>query len=146
MVEGHARLSMAAALRAVFFASPLLLLCGAPAPASAQEAIDQTPEARALADYKYRILPIIHRRMKPIPRPHVPGVAIIQFKVARSGLITSASVVRSSDNKAIDRAALAAVAVGTRLPPFPGELSIANLLISMPMRFVSASDRKSSLQ
>ena len=67
--------------------------------------------------------------------PDVPGVAIVELEIARSGRITSSSLARSSDDEAIDKAALAVVAPGTKMPPLPAETKLKSLLMQIPMYF-----------
>jgi periplasmic protein TonB len=68
-------------------------------------------------------------------RPCARSGAIVEVVVARDGTIVDKALVRSSGNRAFDRAIIAAVERANPLPPLPADYQPA--YFSAPLRFVA---------
>jgi protein TonB len=62
------------------------------------------------------------------------GEALLRFRVDRSGRVLSFAVVRSSGYPDLD-AAVEGMMRGAELPPFPSEMTAADIQVSLTIRF-----------
>lgn len=62
------------------------------------------------------------------------GQAILRFRVDRQGRVLGYSIVRSTGYAELD-AAVAAMMRGARLPPFPQDMAVSEIEVSVPLRF-----------
>ena len=60
------------------------------------------------------------------------GRAVVRFTIGRNGAVSGVTLVESSGDRGIDRAALAAL--NTRFPAFPASVTRASLSFAIPLR------------
>jgi len=63
------------------------------------------------------------------------GTATVAFKIDRNGKVTSAQVVTSSGNKALDAEAVALTQRASPVPPPPADVAGPSLYLKVPIRF-----------
>jgi protein TonB len=80
---------------------------------------------------------VLERHKRYPPGASAQGVAMLRFTMDRSGRLLGASIVRSSGDGSLDRAALAMVRSAVPLPRLPDGMPQASLTVTVPVRFVT---------
>jgi len=89
-----------------------------------------------LGGYTKELSNLIKTRMNQVnPMPRNGGVAIVSFKIDRSGQVSDTRVATTSGKTDVDVAAMAALYPGTKLIPFPENVTQNSLVITIPMRY-----------
>lgn len=90
----------------------------------------------SLGGYTKELSSLIKTRMNQVnPMPRNGGVAIVSFKIDRSGQVSDTRVTTTSGKTDVDVAAMAALYPGTTLIPFPENVTQNSLSITIPMRY-----------
>ena len=90
----------------------------------------------SLGGYTKELSSLIKTRMNQVnPMPRNGGVAIVSFKIDRSGQVSDTRVTTTSGKTDVDVAAMAALYPGTTLIPFPDNVTQNSLSITIPMRY-----------
>ncbi|WP_414739721.1 TonB family protein [Methylorubrum extorquens] len=63
------------------------------------------------------------------------GVVNFHIKIDKSGKVVERSLLRSSGDPHIDRAAMKVLGVGIQFPPFPSTIKSSSMDVSFPVRF-----------
>ena len=92
--------------------------------------------SNALGSYTKELSSLIKTRMNQVtPMPRNGGVAIVSFKIDRSGQVSDTRVATTSGKQDVDVAALSALYPGTVLIPFPENVTQTSLSLTIPMRY-----------
>lgn len=92
--------------------------------------------SNSLGDYTKELSSLIKTRMNQVnPMPRNGGVAIVSFKIDRSGQVSDTRVTTTSGKTDVDVAAMATLYPGTTLIPFPENVTQNSLSITIPMRY-----------
>lgn len=90
----------------------------------------------SLGGYTKELSSLIKTRMNQVnPMPRNGGVAIVSFKIDRTGQVSDTRVATTSGKTDVDVAAMAALYPGTMLIPFPENVTQNSLVVTIPMRY-----------
>ncbi len=91
------------------------------------------PASKSLADWRGKVLAHLNSNKRGVRNG--AGTATVAFKIDRSGKVTSAQVVTSSGNKALDAEAVALTQRASPVPPPPADVAGSSLYLKVPIRF-----------
>jgi protein TonB len=94
--------------------------------------------SNAVAAYRNKIRQRLERNKKYPPASqsrHETGVAVVSFIVLADGKITSPRLEKSSGYKRLDDEAMALLSRVSPLPPFPPEIDLKTMPLSVPLKF-----------
>lgn len=91
------------------------------------------PAPKSLAAWRSKVLAHLNSNKRGVSNG--AGTATVAFKIDRSGKVTSAQVVTSSGNKALDAEAVALTQRASPVPPPPADVAGSSLYLKVPIRF-----------
>ncbi len=91
------------------------------------------PAPKSLATWRGKVLAHLNSNKRGVSNG--AGTATVAFKIDRSGKVTSAKVVTSSGNKALDAEAVALTQRASPVPPPPADVTGTSLYLKVPIRF-----------
>lgn len=103
--------------------------------AAAQAAGAAQAMAVAPASWKGAVLAALNRNKRYPGGATGTGTAVIAFTISRSGQVTSARLVQSSGDRALDEEAVSLPRRASPLPPPPGEVGGGSINLNVPVRF-----------
>lgn len=87
--------------------------------------------------YRQQLSKILEARVGHLRHRSPGGTVGLRFTIGRDGRVTRSEVAASSGFEPTDRLALSIVPVGLRLPPLPARARLADLTVTVPVRFPS---------
>jgi len=101
--------------------------------AASRTAKKPAPAPKSLAAWRGKVMAHLNSNKRGFSSGG--GTATVAFKIDRSGKVTSAKVITSSGNKALDAEAVALTQRASPVPPPPADVPGPSLYLKVPIRF-----------